>query len=226
MRRHHVHGLLHRDELAAAQAVAEEGGRVVGAAHAVEVGAGVGAADHGPRVAPDRGAHRPRGLVAVVGVGPQHGAQVVGQHDVEQGVEGRGAALGGDVGHAAEGAAVVGRRVGVADDVGAPVGQAAEHPGLLAAGALVQHGAHGGIGQLLHALVLGQAHHVTPARDEEERAVGAEAHVHRDERRHGQGDDPPAGGGGGGRGRELVLNALGRTGVDGEHVPVERVGGR
>ena len=88
------------DQLAAAQAVGQEGGRVARAAHAVEVRAGVGAADHGPRVAPDGGPHGPRGLVAVVGVGPQHRAQVVGQHDVEQRVEGRRAALGGDVGHA------------------------------------------------------------------------------------------------------------------------------
>ena len=87
-------------------------------------------------------------LVAVVGVGPQHGAQVIGQHDVEQGVEGRGAALGRDVGHGAEGAALVGRGVGVADDVGAPAGQPPEHAGLLAVGQLVELDAHGGVGQL------------------------------------------------------------------------------
>ena len=47
--RHHVHRLLDRNQLAAAQAVVEERGGVVGATHAVEVGPGVGAADHGPR---------------------------------------------------------------------------------------------------------------------------------------------------------------------------------
>ena len=118
--RHHLHGLLERHQLAAAEHVAEERGGVVGAAHPVEVGTGVGAAEHRTGVGPDRGAHLPRLLVVVVGVGPQHGAQVVGEHDVEQGVEGSGAALGGDVGDGAECAARVGRRVGVADDVGAP----------------------------------------------------------------------------------------------------------
>ena len=98
----------------------------------------------------------------------------------------------------------------------------AEDAGLLAVGPLVELGADGGVGQLLHALGLGQAHDVAPAGDEEERAVRAEAHVHRDERRHGQGDDLPARGGGGRRGGELVLDPVGRTGVDGEHVPVER----
>ena len=43
-----------RNQLAAAEAVGEEARRVGRAAHAVEVGAGVGAADHRPRVVPQR----------------------------------------------------------------------------------------------------------------------------------------------------------------------------
>ena len=52
--RDEVDGLLDRDELAAADHVGEEDGGVRRAAHAVEVRAGVGAADEDVRVAPQR----------------------------------------------------------------------------------------------------------------------------------------------------------------------------
>ena len=63
--RHQLHAAFERDELAAAQRVAEERRRVRRAAHAVEVRAGVGAADHHERVVPRLGAHLPRLQVAV-----------------------------------------------------------------------------------------------------------------------------------------------------------------
>ena len=136
---------------------------------------------------------------------------------------GRGAALGGDVGHAAERAALVGRRVGVADDVGAPVrrGRGRRRPPCCGPARRAWRGRRGRPAAAMRSSS-GRPMTSPQPGNEEEGAVGAEAHVHRDERRHGQGDDPPAGGGGGGRRRELVLDALGRAGVDGEDVPVER----
>src|SRR6202453_2305666 len=113
LRREHVHGLLHRDQLAAAQAIPQEGGRIARAAHAVEVRARVGPADHGARVAPDLRPQSPRRFFAVVGVGPQDGAQIVGQHDVEEGVERSGPPFRRDVGDGAERASLVGSGVGV-----------------------------------------------------------------------------------------------------------------
>ena len=81
--RHQLHAPLERDELAAAQAVAEELRRVRRAAHAVEVRAGVGAADHHERVVPRLGAQLPRLRVVVGRQRPQHRAQVVVDHDVD-----------------------------------------------------------------------------------------------------------------------------------------------
>ena len=106
------------------------------------------------------------------------------------------------------------------------MGEAAEHARLLAPGALVQQGAHGGIGQLRHALGLREPHDLAPSGNQEQGAVGAKTHVHGDERRHGEGDDAPARCGRRRRRRELVLNALGGTGVDRQHVPVEGPVGR
>ena len=80
---------LDRGELAAAEAVADEPGGVRRPAHAVEVRAGVGAADHDRGVLPRLAPQLPRLGVAVGGAGPEHRAQVVGDHDVEQRVERR-----------------------------------------------------------------------------------------------------------------------------------------
>ena len=58
------------------------------AAHAVEVGAGVGAADHGPRVVPHLARAAPTTAPSSsCGHRPQHRAQLVGDHDVEQRAE-------------------------------------------------------------------------------------------------------------------------------------------
>ena len=128
----HLHGALERRELAAAQAVAEEAGRVRRAAHAVEVGAGVGAAEHGSAVVPQLLAQRPRLGVVVGRHGPQHGAQLVVDHDLDERVERVLAALGRDVAHDPALQALVRLGVRVADDVAAEVGEAAEDAGLLA----------------------------------------------------------------------------------------------
>ncbi len=69
--RHQLHAPLERDELTAAQRVGEERRGVRRAAHAVEVRAGVGAADHHERVVPRLGAHLPRLQVVVGGQRPQ-----------------------------------------------------------------------------------------------------------------------------------------------------------
>ena len=69
-----------------------------GAAHHVEVRAGVGAADHRARIAPHVDAHLPRlGRLRAAEVGAQAGAQLVGDHDVEERVERRLALFLGDV---------------------------------------------------------------------------------------------------------------------------------
>jgi hypothetical protein len=219
---HHVHGVDDGDQLASTQAVLEEGGRIVRTAHAVEVGAGVGAADHGPGVVQisarrDQVVSSPSSVLGHSTVRRSSASTMSSR--VSNSALPRSAAMSAT---SRPRAAFVGGGVGVADDVGGPAGQAAEHPGLLAVGPLVERGPHGGVGQLGDALLGGQAHHVAPAGDEEEGAVGAEAHVHGHERGHGQGHDPPARLGGPGRGGQLVPDPIGRPGVDGEDVPVQR----
>ena len=80
-------GLLQREHAELADAVGQQRGAVDGAAHHVEVGAGVGAADHGARVAPHLGAEPPVGLGVLQARRPQPGAELVGDDDVEQHVE-------------------------------------------------------------------------------------------------------------------------------------------
>ena len=75
------------------------------------------------------------GVVVVRCAGPQHGPQVVGDHDVdERGERVVVAALGGDVADHPPGEPLVLGAVGVADDVAAEVGEPAEHAGLVAVG--------------------------------------------------------------------------------------------
>ena len=89
---------------AAAQRVGEELRGIRAAAHAVEVRTGVAAAEEHVGVVPERAPQRPVGVVVVGRARPQHGAQVVGDHDVDQRVERVVvASLGGDVAHDASG---------------------------------------------------------------------------------------------------------------------------
>ncbi len=83
--------------------------------------------------------------------------------------------------------------VGVAEDVVRPVREAAEHPGLFALRPLVHPLAGRGVLELLDPLRHREAHDLLPAREHEQRAVGAEAHVHRDDHRHAERDEPTAG---------------------------------
>ena len=87
VRGHHADRFLDGDQLATVEAVAKKGCGVVGAAHAIEVGTSVGSTDHDPRVPPDLDPRLPRGIVGVGGLGPQDRAQIVSDHDVEEGVE-------------------------------------------------------------------------------------------------------------------------------------------
>ncbi len=72
-----------RHQPASPEAVGEERGGVGRAAHAVEVGAGIGPAEHHVRVVPQAAAQAPRLVVVVRRHRPQHGAQVVVEHDVD-----------------------------------------------------------------------------------------------------------------------------------------------
>ena len=123
-------GTLHGGQLLAAQAVGQPLGGVAGAGHPVEVGAGVRTADHHVVVVPGCLAHDPAGRVVVGGARPQHGAQVVGQHDVQQRVEVSLAPFTGDVSYQATLQPLVGLRVGVADPVQPPAGESREHAGV------------------------------------------------------------------------------------------------
>ena len=89
---------------AVAHEVTQHHGRVVGVAHDVEVRAGVGATEHDPVVAPHL-APDPPALVRHAERRDERGEhgrerQTLGEHDVEQHVDGIGAALGGDGGDA------------------------------------------------------------------------------------------------------------------------------
>src|SRR5215216_2900257 len=223
--RDEVNGFLHRDELAAADHVGAEDGRVRRAAHAVEVRAGIRPADEHVRVAPRVGAHLPRVLVVVGWQGPQHRSELVVDDDVEQRVERVLTSFPCQVVDGAALEAFVGGGECVADLVATPRGQAAEHARLLRAGALVHPLPRRRVAQLLDALRHGEVHDLVPARQHEERAVVAEAHVHLDEDRHCQRDRLAAA-----RRRVLARRQLrpvplGLLGVDGEHVPVEGTAG-
>ena len=215
-------GVLEGGELPAPQAVVDPRGGVAGAGHAVEMGAGVAAADHHRRMLPGLGPQPPALRVVVGGGGPQHGAQIVGQADVHQAEEVPLAALPGDVAHPAALEALVGGREGVADAVAGPAGEAAEHA-RVGAGRAVLEGDEGlGAAQGLHALVYGQAEGVAPAGQHVQRAEAAQVHVHLHQDRHGERDHDGPGLRGPLAGRDLVAVVVGAGRVDGEHIPVER----
>ena len=102
----------------------------------------------GPHVLP----HGPRLRVVVGGHGPQDGAQVVVDHDLEEGVERVLAPFLGHVGDHPTVQALIGGRVRVTDDVAGEVGQASEDTGLLAVGSAEHLLAHVGVAKLLDAL--------------------------------------------------------------------------
>jgi hypothetical protein len=123
-------GLLERQEMTVAHGLAHEEGGVGGAAHHVEVGAGVRPADHHTGIPPHVGPQPP----AVVGLPPfgrpETGAEAVGHHDVEQRVERRLPPLGRHVAHRAPfvGGRLGGERLVEPEDL--PVGQRAEQTGV------------------------------------------------------------------------------------------------
>ena len=100
------------------------------------MGAGVRAADDGARVGPHLGARPPVGRVVTGQRRAPPGAQLVGDHDVQQRVERLATSGGGDLADAAA------RRVGVlgrerlGDEQPVPLGEAAQHARLLGGGAL------------------------------------------------------------------------------------------
>ena len=133
----HLHRDLDRHELPAAEHVTEEPRGVRRAAHAVEVRAGIAAADHRPRVLPRLLAERPRRVVTIGRNRPEDRAEIVLDDDVEERVERWRAPLGHEVAHGAALEPVVRGGVGVAEHVVPPVGEATEHAGLVAVGARV-----------------------------------------------------------------------------------------
>jgi hypothetical protein len=86
----------------------------------------------------------------------------------------------------------VGGRVGVSDDVMAEVGQSPKHTRFLAVGSPHHVRSDIRVLQFGDAVRDRQVEHLAPSRDHEEGAVVEEAHVHRDEHWHRQGDDATA----------------------------------
>ncbi len=220
---HQAHGLLEPEQLPAAQAVGQERGRVRGAAHPVEVRAGVGTTDQHPVVLPDLGPQLPRVGVVVGRRRPEHRAEVVRDHDVEERVERLHAALGRDVADRPAAQALVLRRVGVADHVAAPPGEPAHDAGLRrSARAGPSRPAPPGRGASRCARRRGaRGSRASPGGGTSAQKLD-EPHVHADERRHRERDDPTALRRGTCRRLELVLRVAPLARVDREHVPVER----
>ena len=128
-----------------------------------------------------------------VGAGPQHGAQVVGEHDVDRGsrtdrcpARRRCRRRGGPA------SALVGRAVRVADAVAAEVGEPVEHADVAAGAGDATAPAPRGRAAARCARRAGRLRIVAPAGQEVQRAVGAEAHVHGDDHRHGERHDATA----------------------------------
>src|SRR5262249_59940876 len=105
-------------------------GRVRRATHPVEVRARVRAPDEHVAVAPRLLAEAPRLGIVVRREWPQDSAQIVGDDDVEQGVEGRLTALAREVTHDATLQPAVDLGVRVADLVAGPVREAGEDAGI------------------------------------------------------------------------------------------------
>ena len=129
------------------QAVGQEPGRVGRPAHAVEVGAGVGAAEHDPGSSHTSWRMRHDSSSSSVGMGHstvRKSSSTTISTSVSNGVL---ALLGGDVAHDPARQALVGLGVGVADDVAVPAGEPAEHAGLLAVRRARACGPHLGVGE-------------------------------------------------------------------------------
>ena len=170
-----AHGLLER-EVAVAHRVADHERGVRGAAHHVEVRAGVGAADHRPRVAPHVDAHLP-GLfgLGAAEVGAQAGAQLVGDDDVEERVERRLALFLRRCRRSCRPSNARVSGVNAFDDLEAlPAGEVREHAGLGGVGLLVEPGAHGRVGERADALGHRQRDGLAPARQAVEHEPGEE----------------------------------------------------
>ena len=79
-----VDRLLEREQAALHHGLVQHRGRVVERRQHVEVRAGVGCADHRPRIAPHVDPQLPRLVVVARGRRHEHGAELVGEHDVER----------------------------------------------------------------------------------------------------------------------------------------------
>ena len=186
-----VDRLLHRHEAATTQALGEELGRVGAAAHAVEVGAGVGAGHQDVVVVPDTRSDPPGLVVVARGRGPQHRAELVGDHDVDSTVERAHAASCRDVsdrrprGHRWRAVAV------------SPMRYPAKLPSALnipAASLLAASSSRAGLSELRSACMRSAGGRAMTSRQpgmRNDRAVRTEAHGHGHDGRHRQCDDPP-----------------------------------
>ena len=171
-----VDGLLQRDHAELADAVGQQRGAVDRAAHHVEVGAGVGSADDGARVAPHLGAELPVRLGVLQARRSETGAELVGHDDVEQHVE-RVEVAAAVVDDLADRAALVRLVLGRErlDDLEAlPVREAAEQPGLVGVGAGVEAAPHVGVRERSHALGHREREHLPPAGEAVEHEAGQE----------------------------------------------------
>ena len=157
------------------------------------MGPGVTAADDGPRVTPDLHPQR-----AIVGRSreparrPEPGAELVGDDDVEERIEGVLAPLGRDVGDAAAGvgAGLLGEGLDQLQD--GPVGEAPQHARLVGRRPRGEPPADTVIAESPDPLGDREREDLPPARKAVERRPGEEAHPHAVARRQRQRDHPGA----------------------------------
>ena len=154
------------------------------------------------------------------------GAQLVGDHDVQQRVERLATPGGGDLADGAAG------RVGVlggeclGDDQPVPLRQAAQHARLLRGRTLGEPATHLGVGERGQPLGHRQMHRVPPARQPVEHEAGQERQPDLHGLRQGERHHPAAALGGDFAGAQLPLVPIGVRRRDAQQVPVQRsVGG-
>ena len=198
----------------------ERGGRVVERSEQVEVRTRVGCADHGPAVAPHGDACFPIGAVVAELGRREHRAQIVGDGDVAQRVEGALAPFGG---HFSDGTSDVGGVLGcegLEEDEALPVCDAPDES-LRAARVLLELGTAYRIGEQGELLRDRQRHRLCPAGERVEHEAAEERHARPGRLGDRQSHDLGAHFAGEVAGREPLLDERTVHCADGQQVPVE-----
>ena len=188
--------------------------------------AGIAAADHGPAIEPQVATHSPTGVIIVLRSGPQHGAQVVGNHDIEQTPEARLATFSGNIAHRTTFEALVDLRKGVTDHVVAPIGQTAEHASFWSLTEL-QHPQPGvGVAQSLNAFWHRTIHDRVPPRNQPQTTKVEKTHIHWYLDWHGECHHSPTSCRCFHSCFELASNPFGYSSVNSQYVPIQRTPSR